>query len=92
MPIERFTPAHSGGPADVRDAAWERARARAAAASRLVHRHASAFTQRVLAAREARRSEPATRRDVPLRKHLPPVEAWLAVGCIVVTMWAVGWL
>jgi len=92
MPIERFTPAHSGGPAEIRDAAWERARALAAAASRLVQRRASAVAEGVLAVREARRSDPATRRGVALRKQLPPVEAWLTVGCIVVTLWAVGWL
>ena len=31
-------------------------------------------------------------RRAPHRERLLPLEAWLSAGCVVMVLWAVGWL
>jgi hypothetical protein len=82
---ERITAVESQVVTHVRDGARECGRALAQAASKLL--------DLVTTEREADppRQQPYGRRT-PHREPLLPLEAWLSAGCVVMVLWAVGWL
>jgi hypothetical protein len=87
MPTERIAPPDSHALTYVRDAARERGRTLMLAAAKLLNLNIDEH--------ESEKATPAARtpgRRTPRRERLGPLEAWLGAGCIVVVLWAVGWL
>jgi hypothetical protein len=82
---ERIIAVESQVVAHVRDGARECGRALAGAAAKLLH-----------AVTTETDSDPPSRppygRRTPHREPLLPLEAWLSAGCVVMVLWAVGWL
>lgn len=83
MPTDRITTAESQVLSHVRDAARECGVALTRAATRLL--------DAITAEPDAERASPYGRRT-PHREPLLPLEVWLGAGCVVMVLWAVGWL
>jgi hypothetical protein len=83
MPIDRIITAESQVLTHVRDAARECGVALTRAATKLL----AAITTEP----HAERAQPYGRRT-PHREPILPLEAWLGAGCVVMVLWAVGWL
>ncbi len=83
MPTDRITTAESQLLTHVRDTARECG----VALSRTVTKLFEAITTEP----DTGRAQPYGRRT-PHREPLLPLEAWLGAGCVVMVLWAVGWL
>jgi hypothetical protein len=82
---ERIIAVESQVVTHVRDGARECGRALAGAANKLLN---FVTTERDA---DPPRQNPYGRRT-PYREPLLPLEAWLGAGCVVMVLWAVGWL
>jgi hypothetical protein len=87
MPAERLTAPESQLLTHVRDAAREGVHTLTGAATKLLD---LVLTQPE-AEKAPQRAYPYGRR-APHREPLLPLEAWLGAGCVVMVLWAVGWL
>jgi hypothetical protein len=83
MPADRITTAESQVLTHVRDAARE--------GGATLMRGATKLLNMITTEPDAERARPYGRRT-PHREPLLPLEAWLGAGCIVMVLWAVGWL
>ncbi len=84
MPAERITTAESQVLTHVRDAARESGVALIRGATKLL--------DRITTEPDAERAPRPYGRRTPHREPLLPLEAWLSAGCVVMVLWAVGWL
>ena len=83
MSADRTTTAESQVLTHVRDAVREGGVALMRSAARLL--------DTITTEPDAERARPYARRT-PHREPLLPLEAWLGAGCVVMVLWAVGWL
>ena len=83
MPTDRITSAESQLLTHVRDTARECGVALSRAATKLF--------EAITTEPDAERAQPYGR-GTPHREPLLPLEAWLGAGCVVMVLWAVGWL
>jgi hypothetical protein len=84
MPAHRITAAESHPLTHVREVAREYARLLRVAAAKLL--------DTITTPRERPETMQPYGRLTPHREPFLPLEAWLTAGCIVMVLWAIGWL
>jgi hypothetical protein len=84
MPADRITTAESQVLTYVREAAREGGVALVRGATKLL--------DMIMTDPDAERAPLPYGRRTPHREPLLPLEAWLSAGCVVMVLWAVGWL